>query len=150
MIIGYIMLVIGILFIIPTLSCLAAWICFKFFPNTTARTGGWLKKTKHKKNVTLYEIRYHRVWHKTGFLKDLTKAKYEYTVKNKRYYINDDSIGTPRQTQKLVSVVYIKKFPRFAYIASGFLEHSVFFIYFLVFLFNTFIWILYGIQIILH
>lgn len=131
------MLIAGIILLIPAISRFTAWICFEKFPATTAKTGGWLKVTKHKKNITLYEIKPHGSWHKSGFLKNLTKAKYTYTVSNKTYHIRYDSIGTPNQTPKLITIVYLKKCPRLAYIASSALGYTSFLVDSILFFFHA-------------
>ena len=50
------------------------------------------------------------------FIKHLTKARYVYTVNGVEYSIRNEHFGTKRQTPRFIPVVYIKRFPRFAYI----------------------------------
>jgi hypothetical protein len=80
-------------------------------PQNTAKTAGILRETDYRKNVTLHGPR-----GKSIFLRHLTKARYIYTVNGVEYGIRGEHYGTKRQTPKFVPVVYIKRFPRFAYI----------------------------------
>ena len=95
--------------------CLAGlffWVQFTFSyrKKNTAKTGAVLREANHKKNVTL------RAGHRKLFIKDLTKARYIYTVNGIEYGIRNDFFGTKRQTPRMVPVVYNKRFPRFAYV----------------------------------
>ena len=78
-------------------------------PKNTARTAGILRETDSKQNVTV-GIR------RRMFFKHYTKARYVYTVNGVEYSIRGEHPGTKRQTPRFVPVVYIKRFPRFAYI----------------------------------
>lgn len=99
---------------VPTCLGLAGlffWVQFTFSrrPQNTAKTAGILRETDYKQNVTV-GIR-HRM-----FFKHYTKARYIYTVNGVEYSLRGEHPGTKRQTPKFVPVVYIKRFPRFAYI----------------------------------
>jgi len=78
-------------------------------PKSTAKTGAILREATHKKNVTVRSRR-GRV-----FIKNLTKALYIYTVNGVEYGIRGEFHATKRQTPRFVPVVYVKRFPRFAY-----------------------------------
>ena len=95
------------------LAGLFFWVQFTFSrrKKNTAKTAGILRETDYKQNVTLHGPR-----GKSIFLKHLTKARYIYTVNGVEYGIRNEHFGTKRQTPKFVPVVYIKRFPRFAYI----------------------------------
>ena len=88
------------------------WVQFIFSrrPKSTAKTGAILREATHKKNVTVRSRR-GRV-----FIKNLTKALYIYTVNGVEYGIRGEFHATKRQTPRFVPVVYVKRFPRFAYI----------------------------------
>ena len=77
----------------------------------TAKTAGILREASYKQNVTLHGTR-----GRSMFVKHLTKARYVYTIDGTEYSIRGEHFGTKRQTPKFVPVVYIKRFPRFAYI----------------------------------
>lgn len=87
------------------------WVQFIFSrrPKSTAKTGAILREATHKKNVTVRSRR-GRV-----FIKNLTKALYIYTVNGVEYGIRGEFHATKRQTPRFVPVVYVKRFPRFAY-----------------------------------
>ena len=117
--------ILRVLFFIAAPACLALagllfWVQFTFSrrPKSTAKTAGILREATHKQNVTLHGTR-----GRSMFVKHLTKARYVYTVDGVEYSIRGEYFGTKRQTPKFVPVVYIKRFPRFAYIdeiAGGF------------------------------
>ena len=110
--------ILRVLFFIAAPACLALagllfWVQFTFSrrPKNTAKTAGILREANHKQNVTLHGTR-----GRSMFVKHLTKARYVYTVDGVEYSIRGEHFGTKRQTPKFVPVVYIKRFPRFAYI----------------------------------
>lgn len=75
-----------------------------------------LKKTNHKKNVTLYGKDHIGGSIKTMFVKDMTKGIYVYTVNGKQYNRRlTKFLTTAKQMPYLTSVFYIKCFPRIAY-----------------------------------
>lgn len=78
-------------------------------PKSTAKTGAILREATHKKNVTVRSRR------GSMLIKNLTKALYIYTVNGVEYGIRGEFHATKRQTPKFVPVVYVKRFPRFAY-----------------------------------
>ena len=87
------------------------WVQFIFSrrPKSTAKTGAILREATHKKNVTVRSRR------GSMLIKDLTKALYIYTVNGVEYGIRGEFHATKRQTPRFVPVVYVKRFPRFAY-----------------------------------
>ena len=110
--------ILRVLFFIAAPACLALagllfWVQFTFSrrPKSIAKTAGILREATHKQNVTLHGTR-----GRSMFVKHLTKARYVYTVDGVEYSIRGEHFGTKRQTPKFVPVVYIKRFPRFAYI----------------------------------
>ena len=111
--------VMRVLLFIAAPTCLALaglffWVQFTFSrrPKNTAKTAGILREATHKQNVTLHGTRGRR----SMFVKHLTKARYVYTVNGVEYSLRGEHYGTKRQTPRFVPVVYIKRFPRFAYI----------------------------------
>ena len=110
--------VMRILLIIAAPACLALagllfWVQFTFSrrPKSIAKTAGILRETDYKQNVTRRYTRGRSI-----LIKHLTKARYVYTVDGVEYSLRTEHFGTKRQTARFVSVVYIKRFPRFAYI----------------------------------
>ncbi len=86
------------------------WVQFNlsYRKKNTAKAGAVLRETNHKKNVRYGFIR-------TTFVKNLTKALYIYKVNGVEYGIREEFFATGRQTPRMVPVVYLKRFPRFAY-----------------------------------
>lgn len=110
--------VMSILTPIAALACICLaglffWVQFTFSyrKKNTAKTGAVLREANHKRNVTIHGTRGQRV-----FIKNLTKARYIYTVNGIEYSIRNECFGTKRQTPRMVPVVYNKRFPRFAYV----------------------------------
>ena len=108
--------VLRVLLLLAAPTCLGLaglffWVQFTFSrrPKSTAKTAGILRETDYKQNVTVGIRR--RI-----FFKHYTKARYVYTVNGVEYSLRGEHPGTKRQTPKFVPVVYIKRFPRFAYI----------------------------------
>ena len=108
--------VMRVLLFIAAPTCLALagllfWVQFTFSrrPQNTAKTAGILREIDYKQNVTV-GIR------RRMFFKHYTKARYVYTVNGVEYSLRGEHPGTKRQTPRFVPVVYIKRFPRFAYI----------------------------------
>ena len=110
--------ILRVLFFIAAPACLGIagllfWMQFTFSrrPKSIAKTAGILRETSYKQNVTRHYTRGRSI-----FIKHLTKARYVYTVDGVEYSLRTEHFGTKRQTPKFVPVVYIKRFPRFAYI----------------------------------
>ena len=101
---------------------------FSYRKKNTARTAGILRETNHKKNVSV-GIR------RPMFVKDLTKARYVYTVNGVEYALRHTFyFTTKRQTPKFVPVVYNKRCPRFAYVDHLGIGDSVYGLWGVVFL----------------
>ena len=110
--------ILRVLLFIAAPACLALagllfWVQFTFSrrPKSTAKTAGILREATYKQNVTRHGTRGRSI-----FLRHLTKARYVYTVDGVEYSLRTEHLGTKRQTPKFVPVIYIKRFPRFAYI----------------------------------
>ena len=115
---GLFVTVLRVLLFLAALTCLGLaglffWVQFTLSrrPKNTAKTAGILRETDYRQNVTLRGPR-----GKSIFLRHLTKARYVYTVNGVEYSIRNEHFGTKRQTPRFIPVVYIKRFPRFAYI----------------------------------
>ena len=80
-------------------------------PKSIAKTAGILRETNYKQNVTRHYTRGRSI-----FIKHLTKARYVYNVDGVEYSLRTEHLSTKRQTPKFLPVIYIKRFPRFAYI----------------------------------
>lgn len=87
------------------------WVDRAFDRNTAAvgRTTGMQIDVKHKKDVWLWGARRRDV-----FLKHQSTAKYEYRVNGKTYTVKNMRPVTAKQMPRMVSVMYIKRFPKIA------------------------------------
>ena len=110
--------VLRVLLFIAAPTCLGLagfffWVQFTFSrrSKSTAKTAGVLREADYKQNITRHGLRGRSI-----FIKHLTKARYIYTVNGVEYSIRNEHFGTKRQTPRFIPVVYIKRFPRFAYI----------------------------------
>ena len=94
------------------LAALYLWVQFTFSyrKKNTAKTAGVLREADCKRNVTRHGLR-----GRSYFIKHLTKTRYVYTVNGVEYSIRGEHYGTKRQTPRFVPVIYLKRFPRFAY-----------------------------------
>ena len=115
MLAGIILIGIAILFLLFACIFATAYYAMEHKQGKTGKVMGRLRDTKHKKDVTIYGKTLHGGWTQT-FIRHLTKGVYLYTVHDKTYKIRDTHLGTPRQMPQIVSVVYLKAFPKFAYI----------------------------------
>lgn len=86
-----------------------------------------LKKTDHKKDVTLYGKNHIGGRLIRMFVKDLTKGTYVYTANGRQYKRKLTMFfTTARQMPYLTSVFYIKPFPRMAYFKDDFQLYGVY------------------------
>ncbi len=114
---GILSFAIGAVCLVVAGACFAISYLFEHKPEQVGRSTGTLRDAKYKKDVPIYG-RSHiggpiRI---VCFIKHLTKAKYDYPVNGKTYRIKDRYFGRLRETPRLVSVAYLKKFPFIAYI----------------------------------
>lgn len=86
-----------------------------------------LRKTNHKKNVTLYGKDHIGGTIKTMFVKDMTTGTYVYTINGKQYKRRlTKYLTTARQMPYLTSVFYVKLFPHIAYFKDDFHLYGVY------------------------
>ena len=105
-------LIIGIMGIVFSLSLLAVYVIFTKFPRYTAKTGAFLYYAEQKNNVKVHSVK-----GKSVFVKNLTKGFYRYKVANKLYKVKKtDYFTTKKQTPKIISIIYLKFFPRIYYV----------------------------------
>ena len=90
-------------------------VAFEREGDAVAKTLGFRKSVKRKKNVKFWTTRYNhpsRVW----TVKDWRKGTYEYTVNNKTYKKHDISYDDPTGLPYTVPIVYLKRFPGISHI----------------------------------
>lgn len=111
---GICLISVGIVFLMLAGIFFLLYRTFEHQNNKTAKTGAFLKDVKHKKDVPLVGRR----WRIVSVIKDQSKGIYKYTVNNKSYKIRYVEFVTLRQMPQIVQVIYLKKFPRIAYVKT--------------------------------
>ncbi len=92
---------------------------FVYNKNTIDKVTASLIDVKHKKNVPVYGRRFFRRPIRVMMkIKNYSKGKYEYHINQKRYTIQYVGYVTSKQMPKFVSVVYVKRFPKIAYVET--------------------------------
>lgn len=93
-------------------------VAFEREGDAVAKTLGFRKSTKRKKNVKLYGKKplggHH--WFVIGIIKDWRKGTYEYTVNSKTYKKHYISYDNPTKLSYTVPIVYLKRFPGISHI----------------------------------
>ena len=114
-----ILMTIGIVLALMAFTSLATYAIFTKFPQYTVKTYGDRKATRHKKNATLLYVKRINGPIHSYTIKNLTKTTYKYKAGEKSYKIKlNYFFTTPAETDYIVSVIYLKIFPRIAYIES--------------------------------
>lgn len=109
----------GVISFLAALIFLLLYRMFEYNKNSIDKTTASLIKVKHKKDVPVYGQRIFRgPIREIMKIKNYSKGKYEYHINQKRYTIQYCEHVTTRQMPKYVSVVYIKCFPKFAYVET--------------------------------
>lgn len=113
-----------VLLIVGAMLAVAAGLFFILYrrfehPHNTKKITAHLVNVKHKTNVPVYGKRTQggplRI---LTVLKHWSKGVYEYSVDGKRYTIRYVEHVTERQMPRIVSVRYLKKLPRVAYVET--------------------------------
>ncbi len=113
-----ILIAIGIVLALMALASIAIYIIFTKFPQYTVKTYGDRNSTRHKKNATILYVKKINGPIRSYTIKNLTKTTYKYKAGEKSYNIKLNYFTTPAETDYIVSVIYLKFFPRLAYIES--------------------------------
>ena len=136
-------------FVIGALSFAVGGVYFylyRTFEGKSDRIGkstGLLRRTKYEKDVAVYGRRSFTGPVTVTFLKHRSRSVYEYTVNGKTYWIRYEEYVTSRQMPWCVPVVYLKRFPKIAYVNTEVNSHH-FEIYALVASMIAVIWIVCG------
>ena len=78
----------------------------------------FLMDVNHKKDVPVYGMHRRGPIRVVMVLKHYSKGLYEYSVGQKRYTIRYAEQATARQMPRTISVTYLKKFPKIAYVKN--------------------------------
>lgn len=118
-VLGICMLALGAILLVLAGGCFCLYITFERGGSSVACATGFLKDTKYKNNVHI--IGANRVGgtpQVVKTVKDRCRGVYQYTVGVKTYKIRYVSFVTARQMPQTVSVEYLKKLPRLAYVKT--------------------------------
>ena len=115
MMLSAIFFLLGAVLLTASAVLLYAAYVFRKRPGATARAAGLLAGAEHRKNVTARGRRFSD----TMFLKHLTNGTYVYTVGGRSYALRSLKVGTPKELDRAVSVRYLKRLPRIAYLEDG-------------------------------
>ena len=118
--------ILGIVFIsLGTLLVLVAGLffliyrTFEYHKNSVARVTAKLIDVREKNDVPVYGQRFFRGPIRVMMkIKKYSKGKYEYQVNRRSYIIQSVEFVASKQMPKVVSVVYIKRFPKIAYVKT--------------------------------
>lgn len=92
---------------------------FEYNTNSIAKVTASLIDVKHKKDVPVYGQRFFRGPIRIVMkIKNYSKGLYEYQVNQKRYTLKYVEYVTSKQMPKFVLIVYIKRFPKIAYVKT--------------------------------
>ncbi len=132
---GIIFICFGIVLIIASAAMCAVSLVLSKFPRCVGKTYGDRVRMKHKKDVPVYGSRFGGSIRQIGLVKHVTKTTYKCTVGSRTYKIKTAFFETPRQTDYIVTVVCLKRFPRVAYIESDHTGDFKYWAYAFVFVF---------------
>ena len=98
---------------------------FEHKPEGLGKTRGYIKNTKQKNNVPVYERRSPKApRHLTMIIKNLSKSIYEYEVNERKYRVKYTEAVKASQMPLTVWVVYLKLFPRISYVETDTNSHN--------------------------
>ena len=116
---GIVFIFLGILHVLAAGLFFLIYRTFEYNKNSVSKVTASLIDVKHKKDVPVYEQRFFRGPIRVVMkIKNYSKGKYEYQVNQKHYTIRYIEFVTSKQMPRFVSVVYIERFPKIAYVKT--------------------------------
>ena len=116
---GIVFISLGILHVLAAGLFFLIYRTFEYNKNRVAKVTASLIDVKHKKDVPVYGQRFFRgPIRVVMIIKNYSKGKYEYQVNQKHYTIRYIEFVTSKQMPRFVSVVYIERFPKIAYVKT--------------------------------
>ena len=116
---GIVFISLGILHVLAAGLFFLSYRTFEYNKNRVAKVAASLIDVKHKKDVPVYGQRFFRgPIRVVMIIKNYSKGKYEYQVNHKHYTIRYIEFVTSKQMPRFVSVVYIERFPKIAYVKT--------------------------------
>lgn len=116
---------VGGLSLAVSLLFLILHLIFEHKPEWLGKSRGFIKNTKQKNNVPVYERSSPKAPRRlTMIIKNLSKSVYEYEVNGKKYRVKYTEPVKASQMPLTVWVVYLKLFPRISYIEADTNSHN--------------------------
>ena len=98
---------------------------FEYNPERLGKSRGFLKSTKQKSNVSVYERSSPKAPQRlTMIIKNLSKSVYEYEVNGRKYRVRYTDPVKASQMPITATVVYLKRFPRISYVETDTNSHN--------------------------
>lgn len=95
------------------------WRAFDFGEDRVGTAPGQLRGTKYKRDVPVYEKRSpDGPWHISMIIRHWSRGIYEYRVGEKTYRVRYLNFVRRREMPYLVTVAYLKRFPRISYVRT--------------------------------
>ena len=116
---------IGGVSLIASLLLFILHLIFEHKPENLGKSRGFIKSTKQKNNVPVYERSSPKAPRRlTMIIKNLSKSVYEYEVNGKKYRVKYTEPVKASQMPLAATVVYLKHFPRISYVKTDTNSHN--------------------------
>ena len=116
---------IGGVSLIASLLLFILHLIFEHKPENLGKSRGFIKSTKQKNNVPVYERSSPKAPRRlTMIIKNLSKSVYEYEVNGKKYRVKYTEPVKASQMPLAATVVYLKHFPRISYVKTDTSSHN--------------------------
>ena len=116
---------IGGVSLIASLLLFILHLIFEHKPENLGKSRGFIKSTKQKNNVPVYERSSPKAPRRlTMIIKNLSKSVYEYEVNGKKYRVKYTEPVKASQMPLAATIVYLKHFPRISYVKTDTNSHN--------------------------
>ena len=116
---------IGGVSLIASLLLFILHLIFEHKPENLGKSRGFIKSTKQKNNVPVYERSSPKAPRRlTMIIKNLSKSVYEYEVNGRKYRVKYTELTSASQMPLSVQVIYLKCFPRISYVETNTNSHN--------------------------
>ena len=116
---------IGGVSLIASLLLFILHLIFEHKPEKLGKSRGFIKSTKQKNNVPVYERSSPKAPRRlTMIIKNLSKSIYEYEVNGKKYRVKYTEPVKASQMPLASTVVYLKHVPRISYVKTDTNSHN--------------------------
>ena len=116
---------IGGVSLIASLLLFILHLIFEHKPEKLGKSRGFLKSTKQKNNVPVYERSSPKApRHLAMIIKNMSRSVYEYEVNGRKYRVKYTEPVKASQMPITATVVYLKRFPRISYVKTDTNSHN--------------------------